>query len=55
MLAKTLHGEIVPLNEGIAVVSEADADLPPEIEGIIDDVLNALRDRVSLTVFSLTN
>ncbi|CAG7853286.1 Tubulin-specific chaperone D AltName: Full=Beta-tubulin cofactor D; Short=tfcD; AltName: Full=SSD-1; AltName: Full=Tubulin-folding cofactor D [Serendipita indica DSM 11827] len=45
LLAKTLHGEVVNLNEGLAQVSEADVDLPPQIEGIIDDILNALHDR----------
>jgi hypothetical protein len=46
--AKTLHGHTVPLNESYATHNEEELlDISPELEGIVDDMLNALKDRVS--------
>jgi hypothetical protein len=43
---KTLHGYTVPLNESYATHNEEELDISPELEGIVDDMLNALKDRV---------
>ncbi|KAG8825053.1 hypothetical protein FRC19_000490 [Serendipita sp. 401] len=42
---RTLHGETISPNEGFASSTESEAEIPDEIEGIIDDMLNGLRDR----------
>lgn len=44
--AKTLHGHTAPLNESYATHDEEDLpDISPELEGIVDDLLGALKDR----------
>jgi hypothetical protein len=46
-IARTLDGRTISVNQGFAVDADDDIDIPPDIEGIIDDLLIALRDRVS--------
>ncbi|KAG8833480.1 hypothetical protein FRC17_010655, partial [Serendipita sp. 399] len=45
VIARTLHGETIAINEGFVEDVESEIDIPDEIEGIVDDMLNGLRDR----------
>ena len=40
-------GTIASQNEGFAEKAAEAADIPVEVEGVVDDMLTALRDRVS--------
>jgi hypothetical protein len=46
-IARTLDGKTISINEGFADDVDDEIDIPSEIEGVIDDLLIALRDRVS--------
>jgi hypothetical protein len=46
-IARTLDGKLISVNEGFAAEADDDIEIPSDIEGIIDDLLIALRDRVS--------
>jgi hypothetical protein len=43
---RTLDGKTISANEGFTDDADDEIDIPSDIEGIIDDLLIALRDRV---------
>jgi len=45
-IVQTLHGVSNPQNEGLTETVGEAIDIPVEVDGIIDDLLTALRDRV---------
>ena len=43
---RSLHGVTTSQNEGFAQPEDQTGDVPTEIEGVVDEMLTALRDRV---------